>query len=156
MDRRYFLQVSAGLGYAAAFPLGALRAQGPAVGSPAVKPLTPLTEGPVPVAFLLSANAVVIDFAGPWEVFQDVSLAGRRSAFRLYTVGETDEPIPITATSPAPVGSPAASISPFMSSNGISAGRSPTKLRIEWSTRVLAGPIRNPIAPTRRQPSRDK
>jgi transcriptional regulator GlxA family with amidase domain len=97
MDRRYFLQVSAGLGYAAAFPLGALRAQGPAVGSPAVKPLTPPTEGPVPVAFLLSANAVVIDFAGPWEVFQDVSLAGRGSAFRLYTVGETDKPIRASA-----------------------------------------------------------
>jgi transcriptional regulator GlxA family with amidase domain len=97
MDRRYFLQVSAGLGYAAAFPLGALRAQGPAAGSPAVKPLTPPTEGPVPVAFLLSANAVVIDFAGPWEVFQDVSLAGRGSTFRLYTVGETDKPIRASA-----------------------------------------------------------
>jgi transcriptional regulator GlxA family with amidase domain/YHS domain-containing protein len=37
---------------------------------------------------------VVIDFCGPWEVFQDVNIPGRREQpFRLYTVGETTRPI---------------------------------------------------------------
>ena len=97
MDRRYFLQMSAGLGCAAAFSVDALRAQESIATPPAVKPLTPPADGPIPVAFLVSANAVVIDFAGPWEVFQDVSLPGRGGAFRLYTVGETDKPIRVSA-----------------------------------------------------------
>lgn len=97
MDRRYFLQLSAGFGYAAAFPLDALKPQAGAAAPPAVEPLTPPIVGPIPVAFLLSANAVVIDFAGPWEVFQDVSIPGRGAAFRLYTVAETDKPIRASA-----------------------------------------------------------
>jgi transcriptional regulator GlxA family with amidase domain len=38
---------------------------------------------------------VVIDFAGPWEVFQDVRIHGSRhgDAFRPYTVAETSGPI---------------------------------------------------------------
>jgi len=36
----------------------------------------------------------MIDFAGPWEVFQDVMIAGRRDhPFQLYTVGESMAPI---------------------------------------------------------------
>jgi hypothetical protein len=35
-----------------------------------VNPLTPPASGTIPVAFLLSDGAVVIDFAGPWEVFR--------------------------------------------------------------------------------------
>jgi putative intracellular protease/amidase/YHS domain-containing protein len=49
--------------------------------------LKPPAKGNIPVAFLISDGAVVIDFTGPWEVFQD---AGR---FRLYTVAETAKPI---------------------------------------------------------------
>jgi transcriptional regulator GlxA family with amidase domain len=46
------------------------------------------------VAFLLSDGAVVIDFCGPWEVFESVSVVGRHdAAFRLYTVAETTAPI---------------------------------------------------------------
>jgi transcriptional regulator GlxA family with amidase domain/YHS domain-containing protein len=46
------------------------------------------------VAFLLSDGAVMIDFSGPWEVFQDVNLPGRTDApFRLYTVAGTTKPI---------------------------------------------------------------
>jgi transcriptional regulator GlxA family with amidase domain len=48
--------------------------------------------GEIPVAFLLSEGATVIDFTGPWEVFQDASPGGGRG-FRLYTVAETREPI---------------------------------------------------------------
>jgi transcriptional regulator GlxA family with amidase domain/YHS domain-containing protein len=36
----------------------------------------------------------MIDFAGPWEVFQDVSIPGHAgAAFRLYTVAATAKPI---------------------------------------------------------------
>jgi transcriptional regulator GlxA family with amidase domain/YHS domain-containing protein len=46
------------------------------------------------VAFLVSEGAVVIDFCGPWEVFQDVNVPSRKDApFRLYTVAETTNPI---------------------------------------------------------------
>jgi putative intracellular protease/amidase/YHS domain-containing protein len=51
-------------------------------------------QGSVPVAFLLSDGAVIIDFCGPWEVFQDVDVPGRREPpFHLYTVAETTKPI---------------------------------------------------------------
>src|ERR1051326_8952232 len=36
--------------------------------------LTPPADGPIPVAFALSRGATMIDFAGPWEVFQDVMI----------------------------------------------------------------------------------
>ena len=63
---------------------------------PAVKanPLKPPVQGSIPVAFLVSEGAVIIDFCGPWEVFQDVNIPGRQGApFRLYTVAETTAPI---------------------------------------------------------------
>jgi transcriptional regulator GlxA family with amidase domain/YHS domain-containing protein len=57
-------------------------------------PLTPPDKDPIPVAFLISDGAVVIDFCGPWEVFQDVNVPSRQDPpFRLYTVGETKKPI---------------------------------------------------------------
>ena len=56
--------------------------------------LKPPNKGQVPVAFLISDGAVVIDFCGPWEVFQDVMIPGREETpFRLYTVAETQNPI---------------------------------------------------------------
>lgn len=57
-------------------------------------PLTPPAKGSIPVAFLLSDGAVMIDFSGPWEVFQDVNIPGRAGApFSLYTVGATAKPV---------------------------------------------------------------
>jgi putative intracellular protease/amidase/YHS domain-containing protein len=57
-------------------------------------PLKPPSQGSIPVAFLISDGAVMIDFSGPWEVFQDVMIAGRKDhPFQLYTVGETTAPI---------------------------------------------------------------
>jgi len=57
-------------------------------------PLKPPTEGSIPVAFLISNGAQVIDFAGPWEVFQDVMVPGRSDhPFRLYTVSESTSPV---------------------------------------------------------------
>ena len=63
-------------------------------GTTVSNPLTPPAQGSIPVAFLISEGAVVIDFTGPWEVFQDTSIPGRKdSVFRLYTVAETMKPI---------------------------------------------------------------
>jgi len=57
-------------------------------------PLKPPVEGSIPVAFLISEGAQMIDFAGPWEVFQDVMVPGRMDhPFRLYTVSESTSPI---------------------------------------------------------------
>ena len=57
-------------------------------------PLKPPTQGSIPVAFVISEGAQVIDFAGPWEVFQDVMVPGRSEPpFRLYTVSGSTAPI---------------------------------------------------------------
>jgi putative intracellular protease/amidase len=54
----------------------------------------PPVQGSIPVAFLISEGAVMIDFTGPWEVFQDVMIPGRTDApFHLYTVSESTSPI---------------------------------------------------------------
>src|SRR5262245_25212579 len=59
--------------------------------------LTPPADGPISVAFAISRGATMIDFAGPWEVFQDVMLkvsgGSHRMGFKLYTVSEKTEPI---------------------------------------------------------------
>jgi transcriptional regulator GlxA family with amidase domain len=56
--------------------------------------LKPPANGSIPVAFLISEGAVVIDFCGPWEVFRDVMVPGRHDEpFRLYTVSESTSPI---------------------------------------------------------------
>ena len=56
--------------------------------------LKPPEKDQIPVAFLISDGAVVIDFCGPWEVFQDAVVPSRQDMpFRLYTVAETKKPI---------------------------------------------------------------
>lgn len=53
----------------------------------------------VKVAFVVSEGAVMIDFAGPWEVFQDVMLDGytgdmsESMPFELYTVAPSKAPV---------------------------------------------------------------
>jgi transcriptional regulator GlxA family with amidase domain len=67
-----------------------------------IAPLTPPSAGDINVAFLLSEGATVIDFCGPWEVFQDVAVGGphtspdHRMPFRLYTVAESRDTIRAT------------------------------------------------------------
>ncbi|HTG94933.1 MAG TPA: DJ-1/PfpI family protein [Pyrinomonadaceae bacterium] len=61
------------------------------------KKLTPPADGSIPVAFAISRGATMIDFAGPWEVFQDVVVRGSFDAFKLYTVSEKTEPIVASA-----------------------------------------------------------
>jgi transcriptional regulator GlxA family with amidase domain len=61
--------------------------------------LTPPDKGKIPVAFAISQGVTVIDFAGPWEVFQDVWIPTRgkemdeQMPFQLFTVSETIEPV---------------------------------------------------------------
>ncbi len=59
----------------------------------APSPLVPPAKGPIPIAFVISDGAVVIDFAGPWEVFQDAAAPSGKEGFHLYTVAETTRPI---------------------------------------------------------------
>ena len=58
--------------------------------------LTAPADG-VPIAFLLSDQAVMIDFTGPWEVFQDAQVVSRSGpAFTLYTVAESTNPLTVS------------------------------------------------------------
>src|SRR5438093_861183 len=65
--------------------------QGKAVSE--INSLKPPTKGDIPVAFVISEGAVIIDFCGPWEVFRDVMVSGGDHPFRLYTVSEKAAPI---------------------------------------------------------------
>src|SRR5881398_3621777 len=59
--------------------------------SPNINSLKPAP--PIPVAFVISDGAVIIDFCGPWEVFRDVMLPSGDHPFRLYTVSDKTAPI---------------------------------------------------------------
>jgi YHS domain-containing protein/putative intracellular protease/amidase len=107
MNRRDLLQRTAALSLVGAVPFSfgggksallenADSRNGPASDQPAANldPLIPPAHGSIPVAFVISEGAVIIDFCGPWEVFQDVDITGRKDRpFRLYTVAETTNPI---------------------------------------------------------------
>jgi transcriptional regulator GlxA family with amidase domain len=107
MNGRRLLKTAADFGLITAIALSAIgelfassgpveATSGPDGNKPAVKanPLQPPVQGSIPVAFLISEGAVMIDFSGPWEVFQDVMIPGRADhPFRLYTVAETTAPI---------------------------------------------------------------
>ena len=54
--------------------------------------LTPPSKESIPVAMLISENLNVIDFSGPWGVFESVSLPNAMEPpFRLFTVSEKAE-----------------------------------------------------------------
>jgi transcriptional regulator GlxA family with amidase domain len=95
MKRREILKMtvaSTAMAAMAATATAAVRAA-----SDPTRPLTPPAKGNIPVAFLVSEGAQVIDFAGPWEVFQDALLPGREaSPFDLFTVAESTKPIRAT------------------------------------------------------------
>jgi transcriptional regulator GlxA family with amidase domain len=102
VKRRDLLQLSATLGLAGSLPRLALSESHIGTDTAPTKPpaptipnpLRPPADGAIPVAFLLSENAVVIDFAGPWEVFETVHVPGPMPhPFQLYTVAETTAPI---------------------------------------------------------------
>ena len=112
MRRRDFLRSSAAAGVVVAAsavarsdedkpkPAGGAATPAP---SPGAGKLVAPAKGKIPVAFVISQHATVIDFAGPWEVFQDVHVPSRGSShedqmpFQLYTVSEKTEPLRATA-----------------------------------------------------------
>jgi len=51
--------------------------------------------GRIPVAFVMGPGATMIDFAGPWEVFQDAG-DGENQAFYIYTVSDSTDEIMTT------------------------------------------------------------
>jgi len=51
--------------------------------------------GRIPVAFVMGPGSTMIDFAGPWEVFQDAG-DGENQAFYLYTVSDSTDEIMTT------------------------------------------------------------
>src|SRR5260370_29340281 len=55
--------------------------------------LKPPAKGDIPIAFVISDGAVIIDFCGPWEVFHDVMISSGDHPFRLYTVSDKTDPI---------------------------------------------------------------
>lgn len=78
---------------------------GLALGRPALRSAASREGGPpreddgIPVAFVISPGANVIDLAGPWEVFQDTMTGtgdDHRMPYRLYTVSDRDGPIRAT------------------------------------------------------------
>lgn len=64
----------------------------------AVHRLPPPEKGRrIAVAFLLSPGAEVVDFAGPWGVFEYVDVPGRDDLpFQLYTVAESAAPLKVS------------------------------------------------------------
>src|SRR5260221_12395973 len=75
---------------------------------PALRPLKVPASKTIKVAFVIDDGATMIDFAGPWEVFQDVMMKPNGqtvnnkeeqaredtiSPFELYTVATTRDPI---------------------------------------------------------------
>jgi putative intracellular protease/amidase/YHS domain-containing protein len=110
LTRRELLLASSAVGFAAAVPLSLsaarlVSAQPASDGRRAAEsavtlsPLKPPASGPIAVAFVISKGAVLIDFAGPWEVFQNADIPGRDmmdSAFDLYTVAETLDPVTVS------------------------------------------------------------
>lgn len=120
MQRREFVEGSAFLGLLAAFssmvPAGCGRVAGTGAENSATSstpastpvstvsarvsnPLTPPAHGQIPVAFVVSRGTVMIDLAGPWEVFNNVMIASRGSSmddqmpFQTYTVAESTQPV---------------------------------------------------------------
>ncbi len=93
MERRTILKV------AATMPALAVGDLALGMNKQALPTLTVPRDGTINVAVLLSDGATIIDFCGPWEVFQDVAVGGthtspnHRMPFRLYTVGERQEAI---------------------------------------------------------------
>jgi putative intracellular protease/amidase/YHS domain-containing protein len=101
MKRRDLLQRAALLGVSTPFLLvprvRAVSATASDQGQQPPARLQPPDAGPIPVAFPISRGAVVIDFCGPWEVFESVNVNGRKGPeFQPYTVAETASPVTVS------------------------------------------------------------
>lgn len=82
--------------------LGTGLAQQAADGSNKTPKLVPPATGKMKVAFVITDMAVMIDFTGPWEVFQDVMVPSRgekmedQHVFELYTVSDNKNPVRVS------------------------------------------------------------
>jgi YHS domain-containing protein/putative intracellular protease/amidase len=93
LTRRQWFAVWPALGGFACLPWAS------AAESSSSKPLLPPAAGSIPVAFPISDGAVVIDYSGPWEVFQDAYVPSRNDqspVFSLYTVAESTAPVRVS------------------------------------------------------------
>ena len=135
LTRRDLLRASGTAALAAAIPFQSptkhdVANKLPATAFPA-RPLQPPAEGSIPVAFLISNDAVVIDFAGPWEVFGNVMIGNRMDLFNCYTVAESATPIKASGGMEiVPNFTLAAAPAPKVVV--IPAQGSPTKAMLEW------------------------
>ena len=109
MKRREFIRNSAALGILAALPSctgGGVAAKNEASMSAKddesaaiTNPLKAPDKGMIPVAFVVSEGTVMIDFAGPWEVFNNVMIPSRgkkmedQMPFQTYVVAQSLKPI---------------------------------------------------------------
>ena len=102
MNRRQFLTTAtaAGASMATAIQTGSLMAAAPTETSNTkglvvkTSKLTPPEKGSIPVAVLISEGLNVIDFSGPWGVFESVSLpTASEPPFQLLTVSEKPDPV---------------------------------------------------------------
>lgn len=60
-------------------------------------PLQRSSEGDIKAAFLIAPDAEIVDFGGPWGVFEYVYIdTPSVNPFKLYTVAETSEPVKIS------------------------------------------------------------
>jgi transcriptional regulator GlxA family with amidase domain len=93
MNRRKFLTHSITLGSAAGlFPIASAVAAEDSIKGLVVEKskLTPPSSGSIPVAIVISAGLNVIDFSGPWGVFESVRAPDTNDRpFHLFTVAET-------------------------------------------------------------------
>lgn len=96
MNRRNFVRQSMTAATLAMFATAASSQNSPAAAGGTKTDLQPLPKRKkVRVAFMLADNANVIDTAGPWEVFQDVTIDGD-DRFELFTVAPTDSLLEMT------------------------------------------------------------
>ena len=109
MNRRELFKSSAALGFASTLPTlaaGKLFSSASAGQTQTGKDqsmaktnaLTPPAKGSIPIAFPISEGTQLIDFAGPWEIFDGVVKPGttNEAAFQVYTVAESLKPITAT------------------------------------------------------------
>lgn len=105
MKRRAFLSTSASAGIALAavslpdLPVGPMPCLGSGLVLSGDRRLTAPAKGKISVAVAISRGATLIDFVGPWEVFDDVTVksrgtnAGEQQPFEIFTVSEKIEPL---------------------------------------------------------------
>ncbi len=95
MNRREILKLSAAASFAAVAASG--RGNAAQSSSAGVPTLSATRDVPLAVAVVVGKNANVMDFSGPWEVFQDTMVAGWNAmAFRLFMVSGNRDPVETT------------------------------------------------------------